>query len=118
MKYVEAFVMPVPTKNLKIYASMAKIGAKIWLDHGAIDYQETVLDKAMPGKLTFPGAVKVKKGETVVLSWIVYTSEKHKNAVMAKVMKDKRLGGMLNPKKMPFDATRIIRGEFKVLAGK
>ncbi len=34
---------------------------------------------------------------------------------MAKVMKDKRLADMMNPKAMPFDAKRMIYGGFKIM---
>jgi uncharacterized protein YbaA (DUF1428 family) len=33
---------------------------------------------------------------------------------MAKVMKDKRLASMMDPKSMPFDGKRMIFGGFKV----
>ena len=50
------------------------------------------------GKWTsFPRSVKLKKNETVVFSWITYKSRKHRDAVMKKVMKDKRLADMMNP---------------------
>src|SRR6202022_3402698 len=102
-----------PIKNLPVYRRLARKGAKIWRDHGSLDYKESVGTDAAAGKsLSFPGSVKVKRGETVVLSWIVYKSRKHCESVTAKVMKDKRLGNMLDPKAMPFDATRIIRGYF------
>jgi uncharacterized protein YbaA (DUF1428 family) len=50
----------------------------------------------------------------VVFSWIVYRSRAHRDRVMAKVMKDKRLAAMMNPKAMPFDAKRMIFGGFKI----
>ena len=37
---------------------------------------------------------------------------------MAKVMKDKRLVAMMDPKKMPFDGKRMIFGGFKVVVAK
>ena len=42
-------------------------------------------------------------------------SRAHRDRVMAKVMKDKRLANMMDPKAMPFDAKRMIYGGFKVL---
>jgi uncharacterized protein YbaA (DUF1428 family) len=57
--------------------------------------------------------VKLKKGETVVFSYIVYKSRAHRDKVMAKVMKDKRLASMMDPKAMPFDGKRMIYGGFK-----
>ena len=69
-----------------------------------------------PGKLTsFPQSVKLKAGEIVVFSWIVYKSRKHRDSVNAKVMKDTRLAAMMDPKNMPFDGKRMFCGGFKTL---
>ena len=57
--------------------------------------------------------MKLKRGETVVFSYIVYKSRAHRDKVMAKVMKDKRLASMMDPKAMPFDGKRMIYGGFK-----
>ncbi len=69
-----------------------------------------------PGKLTsFPQSVKLKPGEIVVFSWIVFKSRAHRDRVNAKVMKDPRLANMMDPKALPFDGKRMIWGGFKVL---
>ena len=113
--YVDGFVLPVPKKNTKAYLKMARIGAKVWRDHGALDYKECIADDVKVGKLTsFPRSVKQKKNETVVFSWIVYKSRSDRDRCIAKVMKDKRLAAMMDPKKMPFDGKRMIYGGFKV----
>ena len=114
MQYVDGFVVPVPRKKLKAYFSMARKAGKVWKDHGALDYRECIADDVKVGKWTsFPRSVKLKRGETVIFSYIVYKSRKHRDAVMAKVMKDKRLAEMMNPKAMPFDGKRMIYGGFK-----
>jgi uncharacterized protein YbaA (DUF1428 family) len=114
MHYVDGFVIPVPRKNLKAYYAMARKAGKVWMDHGALDYRECVADDVKVGKWTsFPRSVKLKRGETVIFSYIVYKSRKHRDAVIAKVMKDKRLAEMMNPKAMPFDGKRMIYGGFK-----
>ena len=59
--------------------------------------------------------VRVKRGETVAFSWIVFKSRAHRDRVNAKVMKDPRLADMMDPKAMPFDTKRMIYGGFKVL---
>jgi uncharacterized protein YbaA (DUF1428 family) len=75
-----------------------------------------VADDVKPGKSTsFPRSVKLKRGETVFFSYIVYKSRKDRDRVNAKVMKDKRLASMMDPKGMPFDMKRMIYGGFKVL---
>jgi uncharacterized protein YbaA (DUF1428 family) len=59
--------------------------------------------------------MKVKPGETVVFSYIVFKSRAHRDRVNAKVMKDPRLAKMMDPKAMPFDIKRMVYGGFKVL---
>jgi uncharacterized protein YbaA (DUF1428 family) len=116
MAYVDGFVVPVPKKKLAAYCSMARKAGKVWREHGALDYKECIADDVKWGKVTsFPRAVKQKPGETVVFSYIVYKSKADRNRVVAKVMKDKRLASMMDPKTMPFDGKRMIYGGFKVL---
>jgi uncharacterized protein YbaA (DUF1428 family) len=57
--------------------------------------------------------VKLKRGETVVFSWITYKSRAQRDKVNAKVMKDKRLADMMSGNAMPFDGKRMIYGGFK-----
>ncbi|MEX2124655.1 MAG: DUF1428 domain-containing protein [Woeseia sp.] len=111
--YVDGYVLPVPKKNLDAYRRMARKAAKIWREHGALEVHECVADDVKPGKVTsFPQSVKLKKGETVVFSWIVYKSRKHRDQVNEKVMKDPRLAKMA-PDAMPFDGMRMFWGGFK-----
>ena len=115
MAYVDGFVVPVPKKNVEAYKKMARTAGKVWMDHGALAYREAMADDVKPGKWTsFPQSVKLKKDEVVFFSWIVYKSRKSRDSVMKKVMKDKRLASMMDPKKMPFDGKRMIFGGFKV----
>ena len=114
MSYVDGFVVPVPKKKLNDSWKMAKLASKVWKDHGAIDYVEAVADDVKVGKRTsFPRSVKLKRGETVVFSYIVYRSRAARDRCMKNVMKDKRLAKMMDPKKMPFDAKRMFWGGFK-----
>jgi uncharacterized protein YbaA (DUF1428 family) len=116
MPYVDGYVLPVPKKNLQAYARVARLAGKVWRDHGALEVRECVADDVKPGKHTsFPQSVKLKAGETVVFSWIVFKSRTHRDRVNAKVMKDPRLAKMMDPKAMPFDAKRMFYGGFKVL---
>ena len=98
------------------YRRLARKAGKVWRDHGALEYRECVADDVKPGKSTsFPQSVKLKRGETVVFSWIVYRSRAHRDRVNAKVMKDPRLAEMMDAKSMPFDAARMFWGGFKVI---
>jgi len=116
MQYVDGFIVPVPKKKLPAYRSMARKASKVWREHGALEFRENVADDVKVGRWTsFPRSVKLKRGETVVFSYIVYRSRKDRDRVLAKVMKDKRLAKMMNPKAMPFDARRMIYGGFKTM---
>ena len=116
MNYVDGFVVPVPTKNLAAYKRMSRKMGKIWREHGALEYRECIADDVKPGKLTsFPQSVKLKRGEKVVFSWIVYKSRAHRDQVNAKGMKDPRLADMMDPSKLPFDGKRMFMGGFKMM---
>ena len=117
MSYVDGFIVPVPKKKIGAYRAMARKASKVWREHGATEFRETVADDVKKGKWTsFPRSVKLKSGETVVFSYIVYKSRKDRDRVLGKVMKDKRLAKMMmNPKAMPFDARRMIYGGFKTI---
>jgi uncharacterized protein YbaA (DUF1428 family) len=116
MSYVDGFVVPVPRKKLKAYRRMAQKAGKVWRDHGALEFRECEADDVKPGKRTsFPQSVKLKRGETVFFSYIVFKSRADRDRVNAKVMKDPRISGMGDINDMPFDAKRMIYGGFKVL---
>ena len=114
MSYVDGFVIPVPKKNLKAYARMAKEGAKAWMKHGALDYKECVGDDLQSKwGMPFPKLLKLKPGETAVFSYIVFRSRAHRDRVNAKVMKEMEKSSP--PKEMPFDMKRMVYGGFKTL---
>lgn len=114
-RYVDGFVLPVPKKNLRAYRRLSQKVGRIWREHGALEYKECVGDDlAVKDVLPFPRMTKVKKGETVFFSYIVYSSRAHRDRVNARVMKDPRLLSMMDGKPMPFDCTRMAYGGFKV----
>jgi uncharacterized protein YbaA (DUF1428 family) len=116
MAYVDGFLLAVPKRNLRVYRNIARKAGKVWREHGALDYKECVGDDIKPGKLTsFPQSVRLKKNEAVWFSWIVYRSKADRNRILKKVMADKRLAKMMDPKAMPFDMKRMVYGGFKVM---
>jgi uncharacterized protein YbaA (DUF1428 family) len=109
-------VVPVPKENLAAYRRMSRRAGKIWKEHGAIEFRECVAEDVKKGKLTsFPQSVKLKRGETVVFSWIVFKSRADRDRINAKVMEDPRLADMMDPEAVPFDSKRMIYGGFKVI---
>lgn len=117
MSYVDGYVLPVPNKNLKAYLRMAKLGEKMWRKHGALDYKECVGDALKtPWGTPFPKMVRVKPGETVIFSFIVFKSRSHRDQVNAKVMKE--MEKLSVPPQMPFDMKRMVYGGFKTIVGR
>jgi uncharacterized protein YbaA (DUF1428 family) len=114
MRYVDGFVIPLPKKNVQAYRRIALKAGKIWREYGALEFRECVGDDlAVKGMVPFSRRIRLKPGETVVFSWIVFKSRAHRDRVNAKVMKDPRLD--MDPKLMPFDVKRMLYGGFKVL---
>jgi len=120
MSYVDGYVLPVPRKKLAAYRRMASEAGKIWRKHGALQYVETAADDVKPGKWTsFPQSVKLKKGEVVVFSFVVYRSRGQRNRVNKKVMKifmtDPKWKKYMDPKQLPFDGKRMFWGGFRAI---
>ena len=112
MAYVDGFVLAVPKAKIEAYKDMARLGGKVWMEHGALSYVETIGEDTPYGELTsFPRAVQATDDEVVVFSWITYKDRAHRDAVMAKVMADERLKSSME--NMPFDGKRMIFGGFE-----
>ncbi|MGH2574383.1 MAG: DUF1428 domain-containing protein, partial [Ignavibacteria bacterium] len=112
MKYVDGYVLPVPKKNLQAYRRMAQGAGKVWRKHGALDYKECVADDLQTKwGVPFPKTFKLKPGETLIFSYIVFKSRAHRDSVNSKVMKEmsESMKEMEN-KPMPFDMKRMVYG--------
>lgn len=113
--YVDGYVLPLPKRALPAYRQMAKVAAKVWKDHGALEYRECIGDDLKPKMgLPFPRGIKSKAGETIVFAWIMFKSRAHRDRVNAKVMEDPRLAEM-DIKEMPFDCERMLYGGFETI---
>jgi uncharacterized protein YbaA (DUF1428 family) len=111
MKYVDGFVVAVPARNKAAYLKVAKMGAKYFKSLGATRVVEAWGDDVPKGKWTdFFMAVKAKKTERVVLSWIEWPSKKIRDAGMKRMMADPKVKEMFAD--MPFDGKRMIFGGF------
>lgn len=113
-QYVDGFVMTVPKKNKAAYTKIAKKAGKVWMEHGALAYYETVgEDMKVPFGIPFPTLAKAKPTDLVVFSWIVYKSRKHRDAVNKKVMADERMNKQMDD--MPFDCEKMTYGGFETI---
>ena len=116
MSYVDGFVLPILRENVPAYRRIARKAAKIWRELGALEYRECLGDDLDSGPcVPFPKQMKLKPGETVIFSWIVYKSRAHRDRVNAKIVKDPRIAKMMESDTVPFDYKRMLYGGFKVI---
>lgn len=117
-KYVDGFVLPVLKKNLPAYRRMALAGGKLWKKYGALEYYECVGDdlKAAAWFMPFTKLVKLKPGETVIFSFVIFKSRAHRDRVNAQLMNDPAMKDPKTKNKpMPFNLKRMAYGGFKTL---
>ena len=114
MTYVMGFVIAVPTGNKEAYREMAEAAAVVFKKHGALSVVEAWGADVPEGKLTsFPMAVKLEPGETVVFSWIVWPSkEVLETGNMAAMNEFEETGLMASHL---FDGKRMIFGGFETI---
>ena len=87
---------------------MSVKAGKVWRELGALAYVECVGDDLdMKVGVPFTRLPNIKKGETVVFSWILYKSKADRKRINAKVMKDPRIVCDPDSKAMPFDIARM-----------
>ena len=119
MKYVDGFVIAVPTKNRQKFIDHAARADEMFVERGAIRVVECWGDDVPGGKITdFRRAVQAKDDETVAFSWVEWPDKETRDAAMAKFTEwmenpenaDPRMDPAKNP--MPFDGMRMIFGGF------
>lgn len=114
MNYVDGFIIPVATKDKKVYAEYSRKSAALFKEFGVLNIVECWADDVQPGKLTsFPQAVMLKEDETVVFSWMTWPSKEVRDLAWEKMMADPRFSPENMP--MPFDGKRLVYGGFQKL---
>lgn len=115
-RYVDGFVIPVPRRNLARYRRLSRRAGLVWMEYGAMDYRECVGDDLdVTGVVSFRKLLKLKPNETAIFSWITFRSKADRKKVNARVMKDPRIQGMMDPKDSPFDVRRMTYGGFRTI---
>ena len=114
---MDGFVLPVPKQNVETYRERSALFARVWREHGALEYVECVADDVKPGKLTsFPQAVQLQPDEVVVFGWLVYPSRADRDRISAAAMADPRVMHGHDPGRPgAFDGRRAFIGGFAEL---
>lgn len=116
--YIDGFVFPLPKRHLDSYKKIAEQVAEIWLEHGALSYQEFVGDDMqLEGVNSFINTLNCSPDEIPVFGWVVFPSKEIRDKANAAVPLDTRMTELVAPlmdaSDPIFDARRMIYGGFK-----
>ncbi len=112
MSYIDGFLIPVPSANKAKYKEMSAGWADYCKKMGALRSVEFWGDDVPDGKVTsFPMAVKLEPGETVVMSYIEWPDKATRDEANEKMRNDPEMAKM----EMPFDGKRMIFAGFEPL---
>ena len=109
--YVDGFVVPVPKGKKEAYREFAARFAPLFREYGATRVVEAWGDDVTAGKVTdFFRTVQATPDETVVYSWIEWSSKSDRDVAWKKLMADERTKP--DHANTPFDGKRMIYGGF------
>lgn len=113
MSYIDGFVLAVPTANKQAFIDHASAAAPMFHEFGATRLVENWGDDVPRGEVNdLYGAVHATDDETVLFSWIEWPDKAARDAGVARMMTDPRMGEMGD---MPFDGKRMIMAGFAPL---
>ncbi len=118
--YIDGFVLPVPRIYLNEYKHVVEKVAEIWKEYGALAYFEYVgEDLKLEGTRSFIELVNLKEDEIIVFGWVVFPSKEIRDRANKQVPIDSRMtelvAPLINPKRLIFDAERMVYGGFQPL---
>lgn len=118
--YIDGFVFPVPRIYMNEYRTVAEKVAEIWKEYGALAYFEYVGDDLkLEGTRSFIEVVDLNEDEVVVFGWVLFPSKATRDLANKQVPTDPRMAALVapltNPKRLIFDARRMVYGGFHPL---
>jgi uncharacterized protein YbaA (DUF1428 family) len=113
-RYVDGYVIPIKKENVERYREMAQKAGEIWMEHGALEFYETIGDDLdIENSVSFKKLANISDDETVIFSWIVYESREQRDKINELIMNDPRITEDMAMNKDVFDMTRMTVGGFK-----
>lgn len=111
--YIDLYLLPVPTKHTAAYRRQARLFGKVMRECGALSYREFAADDLHPdGTVSFASAVTMKRSDVLTTAVAEFSSRRHRDQVMKKVMNHPSIQGMMKEKPLA-DMTQMIYGGFK-----
>ncbi|WP_195758361.1 DUF1428 domain-containing protein [Kangiella sp. HZ709] len=114
--YIDGFVLPISNDKLENYRQLVEQVAKIWKEHGALDYREFIGDDLnLEGVRSFVELNSVEKNQAVIFGWVIFNSKQERDLINKKVASDPRMLKLVEQFDSGFDAKKMFYGGFKPL---
>ncbi len=121
-KYIDGFVLVVPSDKTEEYKKMAEGGRDLWIKHGALEYYECMGDDLKQQETeemksrSFVEMAGASAGETVWFSFIIFESKAHRDEVNTKVMAEmhEQMAGH-EDMQVPFEMHKMAYGGFQAM---
>ncbi len=119
-KYIDGYVLVVPKDKTEEYRKMAEMGRDSWMKNGALAYYENRGDDLAPMVMgdmktrTFTELAGASGNDSVWLSFVVFKSKEHRDAVNAVVNEEMSQMGGPEDFQMPFEMATMAYGGFQV----
>jgi len=117
MKYIDGFVLPIAKERMAEYQSIVQTAAKIWKEHGALEYWECKADDLSTDKgvRSFAEMTGANDDEHVIFGWVVFESREARDVANEKVASDPRMLSLMDPDKPIFDFKRMAYAGFETM---
>ena len=113
--YIDGFAVPIPLEHLDEYRQVVEAVAKIWKEHGALDYREYLGDDmALEGTGSFVSLLGASDNEVISFGWVAFESREARDAVNEKVASDPRMQELMGASDTGFDPMRMAYAGFRV----
>jgi len=101
------------------YKRVAEAVARIWKEHGALDYFEyTGDDLTLEGTMSFTGAIGASADESIMFGKVAFESKAARDLANDRVAADPRMKDLMEPllnsSRVIFDAKRMVYGGFQL----
>ena len=118
IQYVDGFVLPISKQRVSEYQAIAETAARIWKEHGALEYWECVGDDLHTEcTRSFADMTQASDDETVIFAWAVFESRQARDAANEKIIADPRMAELTNrltnAESPIIDFARMAHGGFK-----
>jgi uncharacterized protein YbaA (DUF1428 family) len=112
--YIDGFVYPIPRDRIGEYKLLVSKVAKIWKEHGALDYWECIGDDLhLEGTRSFVDLVAAEKDEAILFGCVVFDSRETRDLANEKVAADPRMEELMTTSNVGFDSQRMAYGGFQ-----